>query len=63
MPISIIRVKITCGGIAQSGEHMHHTHGVAGSSPVASTFQTKKTAHRGLFFKVKGVLTGGGPVI
>lgn len=26
------------GGIAQLGEHMHHTHGVAGSSPVVSTF-------------------------
>ena len=25
------------GGIAQLGEHMHHTHGVAGSSPVVST--------------------------
>ena len=24
------------GGIAQLGEHMHHTHGVAGSSPVVS---------------------------
>lgn len=26
------------GGIAQLGEHMHHTHGVAGSSPVVSIF-------------------------
>lgn len=24
------------GGVAQLGEHMHHTHGVAGSSPVVS---------------------------
>lgn len=28
--------RIIYGGIAQLGEHMHHTHGVAGSSPVVS---------------------------
>lgn len=30
--------RIMDGGIAQLGEHMHHTHGVAGSSPVVSIF-------------------------
>lgn len=30
--------RIIHGGIAQLGEHMHHTHGVAGSSPVVSIF-------------------------
>lgn len=34
---SAISAKISYGGIAQLGEHMHHTHGVAGSSPVVST--------------------------
>ncbi len=29
---------IANGGIAQLGEHMHHTHGVAGSSPVVSIY-------------------------
>ncbi len=31
-----IRDTIKGGGIAQLGEYMHHTHGVAGSSPVVS---------------------------
>ena len=31
------------GGIAQLGEHMHHTHGVAGSSPVVSIFSAIKS--------------------
>ena len=26
------------GGLAQLVEHMHHTHGVTGSSPALSTF-------------------------
>lgn len=30
------RDRIMCGGVAQPGEHMHHTHGVAGSNPVVS---------------------------
>lgn len=33
------------GGIAQLGEHMHHTHGVAGSSPVVSTFYKLFAVH------------------
>lgn len=32
------------GGIAQLGEHMHHTHGVAGSSPVVSIFYFGRAA-------------------
>lgn len=34
------------GGIAQLGEHMHHTHGVAGSSPVVSIFSAVYAAEK-----------------
>lgn len=37
LAIFCFRDTIIDGGIAQLGEHMHHTHGVAGSSPVVST--------------------------
>lgn len=38
--------KIMDGGIAQLGEHMHHTHGVAGSSPVVSIFSAVYAAEK-----------------